>query len=253
MTEQKVTLPSIKDVADSAWEKLAHRKIYFGHQSVGYNIIEGIKDLLKENPQIELNVIETADPKSLRAPILAHSRLGKNGAPGSKIDAFSGLLKGGLREKTDIAFFKFCYVDISPKSDVKGIFSEYRKTMDILTREFPKTKFFHVTVPLTARQGGAKALVKKLIGKPIGGREDNMKRTQYNRLLKEAYDGKAPLFDLAGIESTSSNGNRSSFSRDGTIYYSLVPEYTNDGGHLNELGRRIVAEQLLIFLANLSE
>jgi len=31
------------------------------------------------------------------------------------------------------------------------------------------------------------------------------------------------------------------------------PDYTDDGGHLNERGRKIVAEQLLIFLSNLCE
>ena len=31
------------------------------------------------------------------------------------------------------------------------------------------------------------------------------------------------------------------------------PEFTEDGGHLNEIGRRLVAEQFLILLANLSE
>ena len=36
------------------------------------------------------------------------------------------------------------------------------------------------------------------------------------------------------------------------IYYSMAPEYTTDGGHLNETGRKRVAEQLLIFLANLN-
>ena len=34
-------------------------------------------------------------------------------------------------------------------------------------------------------------------------------------------------------------------------YYSLVPEYTNDGAHLNELGRKIVAEGLLNLLASI--
>jgi lysophospholipase L1-like esterase len=32
---------------------------------------------------------------------------------------------------------------------------------------------------------------------------------------------------------------------------SLCPEYTEDGGHLNAVGRKTVAEQLLVFLAGL--
>jgi hypothetical protein len=31
----------------------------------------------------------------------------------------------------------------------------------------------------------------------------------------------------------------------------MVPEYTTDGGHLNEIGRKKIAEQFLILLAKL--
>jgi len=43
---------------------------------------------------------------------------------------------------------------------------------------------------------------------------------------------------------------RSFFRKGNQIYFTLIPEYTDDGGHLNTLGRKIVAEQLLIFLAD---
>ncbi len=46
----KTTLPSIKGVPAETWQKLSQKKIYFGHQSVGNNIIDGIKDIMKENP-----------------------------------------------------------------------------------------------------------------------------------------------------------------------------------------------------------
>ncbi len=60
------------------------------------------------------------------------------------------------------------------------------------------------------------------------------------------------MFDLARFESTLVDGRRSSFTKNETIYFSMVKEYSSDGVHLNELGRKIVAEQFLIFLAKLS-
>jgi hypothetical protein len=60
------------------------------------------------------------------------------------------------------------------------------------------------------------------------------------------------IIDIAKIESTYPDGTRCSFSIDGKTYYSMAPEYTSDGGHLYEIGRKKVAEQLLIFLANLN-
>ena len=63
---------------------------------------------------------------------------------------------------------------------------------------------------------------------------------------------KEPVYDLARMESTFADGKRSSFTKDGKTYHSLVPDYTRDGGHLNETGREIAAEQLLILMAGLS-
>ncbi len=98
-----------------------------------------------------------------------------------------------------------------------------------------------------------KTWIKKIIGKKdIWEYDDNIKRNQYNQLLKEYYEGKEPVFDLAKIESTYPDGKRCTFEKDGKTYYSLVSEYTSDGGHLNEKGRKIVAEKLLVFLANLA-
>ena len=69
--------------------------------------------------------------------------------------------------------------------------------------------------------------------------------------MREKFKGKEPFFDLAEIQSTFSNGGRSTFEKNGETYYHMVSEYTNDRTHLNEKGRRVVAEKLLLFLATI--
>jgi len=71
-------------------------------------------------------------------------------------------------------------------------------------------------------------------------------------MLLNKYKGKESIFDIAKIQSTFPDGTRSIFTKDGKTYYSMVPEYSYDGGHLNELGRKKVAEQLLVLFANQS-
>ena len=88
MEEKKVNYNALKDVPASAWEKLSQKKIYFGHQSVGFNIIDGIEDLIKLNPEIKLNIVETSSPADLKKGVFAHSRVGKNVDPESKTDEF---------------------------------------------------------------------------------------------------------------------------------------------------------------------
>ncbi|GMT42848.1 MAG: hypothetical protein IEMM0002_1259 [bacterium] len=232
------------------WDKLSEKRIYFGHQSVGFNIVDGINDVLKENPGVKLNVVETTNPESFLNPVFAHSRAGKNTKPETKVDAFVNYIDSGIGKNLDYAFLKFCYVDIREKTDVKEVFEYYKTSFADLKQKYPRTTFVHLTVPLTTVQTGAKAFVKKIIGKSIGY-EDNLKRHQLNALLKNEYKGKEPLFDIAGIESTGSDGKQKSYSKDGGTFHALRSEYTSDGGHLNETGRKLVALQLLKFLSEL--
>jgi hypothetical protein len=256
MPEKTTHSHSIKDISGSAWKKLAQKKIYFGHQSVGNNIIDGIKDLMKENSQINLNIVETSNPDDLKIGIFAHSSVGRNENPQSKIDAFAAFMEKGIGDTANIAFFKFCFVDVDAGTDIQKLFNEYKSKMLLLKKQYPKTTFIHFTVPLLKKSKGSfKSLIKKILGKSGGffDNQHNIKRNEFNDLLRNEFKGKEPVFDLAKIESTFPDGTRSSFSKDGRTYYSLVPDYTHDGGHLNEVGRKIVAEQLLILLANVSK
>ena len=110
--EQTVNLPKIKDVPTSSWERLSKKRMYFGHHRVGYNIVGGIKGVIKDNPQIKLNILETYDPDEFDIVVLAHSKIGCNCDPKSKLDAFSFLVKVGAGAKADIVFFKYSINDI---------------------------------------------------------------------------------------------------------------------------------------------
>lgn len=251
MEDQKKVYTSIKEIPQSTWKKLAEKRIYFGHQSVGQNILSGVGDVLRDNPQIKLSLVEVKGENTFSTPQFAHSGIGSNGNPQSKIEAFSALMDKGMGRSANIAFFKFCYIDFDPSTDVEKVFHMYKETMGNLQKRYPNITFIHVTVPLTVLQKGPKAWVKSLLGKPISGYDDNINRCQFNELLRKEYGDKAPLFDLAAIESTFPDGRRAFFQKDGHIYYHLVEDYTYDDGHLNEKGRKIAAEQLLVLLAGL--
>lgn len=248
----------IKSVPESAWVELSQKRILFGHQSVGNNIVRGIKDILQDNPQIKLNIIENAQPSDVQTPGLIHFKIGRNTEPQSKLDEFSNIMQQEAEKKPDIAFLKFCYVDFSANTDVPQVFAAYQTKMDALVKAFPQTTFIHLTVPLKSQatgfkkwRGEAKRWVKQLLNQQMNDRVDNQGRNDFNELLKNTYGGKAAVFDLAAIEATYPNGRQEVFHRNGKSYFSLVPDYTNDGGHLNELGRKVVAEKLLVFLAKL--
>jgi hypothetical protein len=252
MKNCETDLSALKNIPQQAWDDLSTYSIYFGHQSLGFNIIDGINSITQEIPEIKLNIKETRDVKEMRKPIFAHSRVGTNKDPISKINDFKHIIENDIGDSVDFAFFKFCYVDINENTDVEKLFAAYKNTMDALVQKYQRTTFVHFTVPLRIAQTGAIVRIKKLIGRPIGGYTDNIKRNEFNEMLLKEYRDTGLVFDLAKVESTYPDGSRTQFKNDNKLYAYLIPNYTNDGGHLNKTGRGIVAEKFLIFLTNLS-
>lgn len=253
MEGQQTHFDSIKEVPDAVWQKLSKKKIYFAHQSVGFNIMEGVQDVMDEHPEIKLNIVETADQSDFKAGLIAHSRVGKNVDPESKINEFVAFINNGIGKKADAAALKFCYVDISAKTDVSQVFSDYDHATAQLKKKYPDMAIIHFTEPLTVSKSTWKTWIKKIIKKnDIWEYDDNIKRNEYNDLLRKKYEGREPILDIATIQSTYPDGTRSTFEKDGKTYFAMVPEYSTDGGHLNEPGRKKVAEQFLILLASLA-
>ncbi|MDY6824173.1 MAG: hypothetical protein SWH68_10330 [Thermodesulfobacteriota bacterium] len=233
-------------------KSLSQKKIYFGHQSVGFNIIDGIKDIMNEDQELDLNIKETSDPKAFSEPLFAHSRNGENRDWQSKINDFQAKIQNGLGEKADIAFFKLCYVDVTEETNVEKLFKAYKQTMADLAQKFPDTVFLHATVPLKTANTGWKTWIKKLIGKDyIWEYVDNIKRNEFNDLIRNEYEDTNRLFDIARIESTLTDGSREIFKHNGKEYEAMAPDFTYDGGHLNKLGGKIVAKGLLKVIKNL--
>lgn len=238
--------PGIDTVALSL---LQHKRIYFGHQSVGANIIEGIGDLCRSSPELRLNIVESNQPEVYGAPVFGHSRIGRNHEPRSKIDAFAEILNAGLGNKVDMVLLKFCYVDVTDGTDVAGLFNYYHSVMTQLASAYPHTRFIHVTLPITVMPG----LLRRVIGGLRRRRNrvayDNLARADYNRLLIQSYAGRQPVFDLAAAESSTASGRALRHSLHGREFSTLVPAYSSDGRHLSETGRRVVASELLKCLA----
>ena len=71
--------------------------------------------------------------------------------------------------------------------------------------------------------------------------------------MRQTYDGREPVFDLARLESSRPGApDRVSSSFKGQTAYGLLPEYTTDGGHLTGPAEKLIAAEFLRFLANVA-
>jgi len=245
----------LQDETEVALRTVAGMRVFFGHQSVGRNILDGIDDLSAlSDVSISRGAVEDGvDPASV-AFLDAH--LEENLKPMRKVEHFAELIRSGIGGSVNVALMKFCYVDTYENEDADSILSHYLTTMESLEAEYPDTTFVYVTMPLSSPMTGFRNVAKRILGRlrmVDDGREANALRNRFNEMLRDAKGDTGRLFDLAFVESTKPDGERYAARVSGTTLPALFPEYTWDGGHLNELGRRVVAEELVRFLAELGE
>lgn len=220
-------------------QTLSQQRIFFGHQSVGDDLLEGIKILAKE-AQVPLNVTQLQSAQQIAGATLGHTHVAENTQPLKKLQSFERAMAGSSAN-VDLALIKFCYIDFHPGTDVKQLFGEYQRTVTRLGTAHPKLKWLHVTTPLTAVQSGWKASLKKLIGKAPHGMLENIKREEYNQLIRQTYGASGNVFDLAKAEATQPDGKHWKQHWNGTDVPALYPGYTHDGEHLNPVGQKQVA------------
>lgn len=214
---------------------IGRTKLFFAHQSVGANILEGIDELARRLGTV--------------TPPIREAGIGTNGDPEGKIRDFDRIMRAGMAAQTDIAFMKLCYADIDEGTDAAALFDAYRRTLRDLERDFPDVVFVHLTAPLTAFS--FKDRIKTMLGRATDSREGNLRREAYNTLLREEFGAAGTLFDLALAEATSERGSVARREYRNKTFYLLRAEYTADGGHLNERGRSHAAAALVSFLAGI--
>lgn len=218
-------------------------RILFCHQSVGADLLEGLREIGGELQCVGADSLPAHDPG---ATLLATARVGRNGDPASKWQAFAGLLTAQAG-RVDFALMKLCYVDILDLASVDRVFAGYQDAMREIGARHPQLRLGHVTVPLRARPQGLGASVRRALGRRDTEHARNRARAAFNERLRLAY-GDGALFDLARIEANGPGARPASWREGGHEVPALAPEYSRDGGHLNSLGRRVAARAFLDFL-----
>lgn len=231
----------MEKITENDWIKLSGKRYFFGHKSVGNNIMDGITDLLNESNFTGFEILEITSASNLESTVFAHGSIGENGNPISKIDAFVSMLSSGLADSVDIAFMKFCYVDIRKHTDIEEIFNYYQNSIRSVQLAHPDLKIIHFTVPLKVKPLGIKGLARIILDM-----DDNKYRNRFNELIRDTYP-ENELFDIARLEARYPDNTYN-------IYWikrpGLIADYSSDGGHLNEKGRLIIARELIHKLLN---
>ena len=212
---------------------ITSKRVLFGHQSVGENIVNGLRAVCPEPVHRSWPIGAWQDVAHRAGGFFAHQRVGVNGDPQSKTGAFAELLHRRRAAGVDIALHKYC----------SRLF-EYRVVLAQLRGDCPETTIVHVTVPLVCVATPWYRRLRRSDRPNLDA--DNAARESFNEQMRAAFAGQGTLFDLADVESTRP-GHRPS-AVEGPR--SLDRHYTDDGGPLNKKGRARAAECLLRCLSD---
>jgi hypothetical protein len=240
---EQSTLPKHDLKADL--EVLAKARIYFGHQSVGRDILEGVASLAQEQG-VKLRIVEAPLGLEDSLPGIIHSKVGRNHEPQTKCAAFEKFLSENGNRSWDAVAFKFCYVDLGDEAgkDTDKLLEIYRNAVASVRTANPNVNLIHITIPLKSDPLGRVAQVKRMLGMAKENDSDNLLRNAFNDRLRSEFP-KEPFFDLAQIESTRPDGSRSGFSKNGKSIYTLDKQFTYDEGHLSSSGKKWVAAEFV--------
>ena len=231
--------------------KVSRTRVFFGHQSVGMNVLDGVPGVYAAQGMAAPPIEQVGTRPGADGGLVSHAFIGENEKPLLKIGDFDTKLRAGAGRQADVAMMKFCYVDILRDTDVSALFARYRETIAALERDFAKVTFVHVTVPLMTEQGSLSKLKSRLTGSSRGGPAENVARERLNALIRREYAG-GHLCDLAAVESTAPDGSRTVGTYQGQQYYRLYDGYASDSGHLNGEGARAAATAWLQSVARAS-
>lgn len=235
-------------------------RTFFAHQSVGADILGGIEALARTGARVArvLDRTQACDAESCvtHPLVIIHERVGANREPLTKITAFRRVLDAKDRPEIpgiDVAMLKFCYVDIATQAEAEMLWRHYEVAIEQLSTVHPGVHLVHCTVPLRSLPEGPYAWLRRALGHRHPAIAGNRARDWFNRQLRERFGGQRGLFDLAALESRRADGQPCELVDAGVRVPSLAPEWTYDGGHLNERGRTMAAAAFLDFLQTLQD
>jgi hypothetical protein len=243
---------TLRDVDPARLRAIAARRVLLAHASLGQAMAAGVQHFVDTMDGVGVRVMRGVPPSDDRmAAIIALDHAAGTDAR-NQAAAFADAVTATLGSSGGIALFGYTASDVTETTDVDALFAAFRAATRDIEWLSPRVQFVPMTIPLTC---SGEPTITRLVTRSLGRDVDferNRRRNRFNRLLIDDFAGSNPVFDLARLQSTRPDGTRA-FEFDGhELVYSLASEYTNADGGLNDAAQRMLAEQLLVFLAGMT-
>ena len=205
-------------------DALRAKKVFFGHQSVGQNLVDGARAIGFPFTRVE-------DGAAFATVAWGDGKIDKNGDPVRKFASWKALVGDkGIGARVDVAAMKLCWIDFDSGSDVPGLLAKYDAVVVALRAQTPKLQILHITPPLTTSDPAQNAI-----------------RWKFGRALIEKYRSDGLVFDLAEVIATTDEGGLC--EKRGAPR--LCDSWSSDEGHLNDAGSQRAARAFVVAIKRL--
>src|SRR5689334_5438113 len=121
--------------------KVSRTKVFFGHQSVGMNMLSGVPGVYAARHLAAPTIERGGTRPGPDGGFVGYAFIGENEKPLLKIQDFAAQMGSGIGRQVDVAMMKLCYVDVTSNTDVGALFAAYRQAITALERDLPMVTF----------------------------------------------------------------------------------------------------------------
>ncbi len=211
-------------LAPADLEALRTKKVFFGHQSVGQNLVDGARAIGFPFSRVE-------DGAAFSTASWGDAKIDKNGDPQRKVTSFRMLVgEKGIGAKVDVAAMKLCWIDFESGTDLPALLGKYDEAVQALRAANPKLQILHITPPLTTSDPSL-----------------NERRWKFGRAMIDKYRTDGLVLDLAEIIATTDDGGLC--EKRGAPR--LCDGWSSDEGHLNDAGSQRAAKAFVVAVKRL--
>ena len=160
--------------------RVSRTKVFFGHQSVGMNVLDGVPGVYAAHGVAAPAIVEDGTEPGQDGGFVDHAFIGENAKPLVKIQDFDAKMRSGARPAgrrgDDEVLLRRHHRPARTSPRCSLLPRDHRRPGAGL----PQVTFVHVTVPLMTEQGQLSKLKSLLTGRSGNGPADNVARERLN-------------------------------------------------------------------------
>ena len=180
----------LDEISGDRWDALSQKRIFFGHKSVGVNIIEGLEEVMARRPGIKLRYPRDHRPGRFLGPGIRPLSHREEQGPSFEDRGVPGDHGKRRRPERRTSPFSSSVLSTSTMRPIStSLFKSYVELVEDLEKRFPDLKIVTFTVPLLSKPVGIQDPPEEAPGKAALVRGGQRQAEPLQRYVEGPFQG----------------------------------------------------------------